>query len=291
MSGLLAKEQKQRALELMREYLAAPRNPDGRKLQEVQAERDQKRLNLIQTVLGPLLLRYLNGQVPLAKFKSEIDSINKRHEYWGFKGIKGQMFFNMIVNVADNEAELDQELKAAITLPPSEEIASSRIKTFSSYVKRLGEQFVEAGGSLHGRPKVGSIPFFLSYFWQIQNPKTWPVFYTNSVQVVTSINLWQPADDIAVDYLSFKHLEEELAELFSKDSGIPFGLYEVEHVFWFKGGNPFGGDRPIRDPEGEPHVQTKQETFERLPDAYIPPIIQILPRLALNDESLVGLLT
>src|SRR5207248_2348753 len=59
------------------------------------------------------------------------------------------------------------------------------------------------------------------------------------------LNLWQPSDDLAEDYVTFKHLNEQLAEVFTKASGKPFDLYGVEHVFWFKGGNPFGGAKPL----------------------------------------------
>src|SRR3989304_7854221 len=124
------------AVSLMREYLAAPRNPDGRRPDEVQTERDKKRVELIENTLRPLVRNYLTGKVSLTDFKSQIDSINKRNGYWGFKGIKGQMFFNMVLNAADDEKECDQEIKAGIAIPENEEIAASRIKTFASYVKR-----------------------------------------------------------------------------------------------------------------------------------------------------------
>ena len=42
-------------------------------------------------------------------------------------------------------------------------------------------------------PKVGSIPFFLTYFWQIQAREVWPIYYTNAVQTMTDLNIWQPA--------------------------------------------------------------------------------------------------
>lgn len=294
MTAILTTEQRQRAIEVMREYLAAPKNEDGQNLEEVQSERDRKRLDLIASVLKPLVLGYLKGKVPLTEFKSEIDSINKRHEWWGFKGVKGQMFFNLMVNAAEDETELDHELKAAISVPPSEEIASSRLKTFVSYVKRLGQQVVESGGSLHSRPNSGSVPFFISYFWQIQDPKKWPVYYTNSVQVMTDLNLWQPSGDAAEDYVDFKHIHEELAEVLASSSGRTFGLYEIEHVFWFKGGNPTGGDRPLQRPVPPPEqprgtsVIGVGPVLAKLPDSYVPPIIQFLPRLACNDESLIS---
>jgi len=276
----------------MNEYLAAPKNPDGRTPMEVQAERDRKREDLIDGELKPLLDGYLAGRVPLDEFKSRIDGINKRHAYWGFKGIKGQMFFNMIVNVADDPAECDQELKAALAVPANEDVARSRIKTFASYVRRVGEQHVEGGGSKHGRPKLGSIPFFLSYFWQIQDRRTCPVYYTNGVNTMTDLNLWEPGDDLAENYVLFKHIHEELAEVFSEASGRHFGLYQVEHVFWFKGGNPYGGDKPLQRPVPEPGggvttlVVEDEGRVSRLPESYVPPIVAILPRMARNEAGL-----
>lgn len=290
--SILINEQRQRALEVMREYLAAPKNPDGRTPLEVQSERDQKREELIDTQLKPLLDEYLEGRVPLGEFKSMTDGINKRHEYWGFKGIKGQMFFNMVVNVADVPDECDQELKAALTVPANEDMARSRLKTFASYIRRIGDQHVDAGGSKHGRPKPGSIPFFLSYFWQIQDRRTWPVYYTNGVNTMVDLNLWQPSDDHADNYIKFKNIHEELARAFSEVSGRAFGLYEVEHVFWFKGGNPYGGNKPLPPPTPPPDPSVveppgkDEPTIDRLPESYVPPIVAILPRMARNEPAL-----
>ncbi len=207
----LSPEQQQRAIAVMNEYLSVSKNPDGRSPLDIQLERDTNRLKIIQEVLQPLLLDYLNGSVKINDFKSQIDSINKRNEYWGFKGIKGQMFFNMLVNVAPDSNEVDQEIKSAIVVPDNEDIAASRIRTFNSYVKRLGEEHVASGGTVHGRPKPSSIPFFLSYFWQVQKPKIWPVYYTNSVKIMIDLNLWKTSNNLAEDYLSFKHIHEGLS--------------------------------------------------------------------------------
>jgi hypothetical protein len=287
---LLNEQQAQRALEVMREYLNAPRNAeDGLTPREAESALDRKRIELIAKELRPLLTGFLGGDIPLEVFKSRVDGINKRHEYWGFKGIKGQMFFNMLVNVADDLEELDQEIKTALQLPQNEVIASSRIKTFASYVSRLGDQVVESGGTKHRRPKVGSVPFFLSYFWQILDSSTWPIYYTNSVNVMTDLNLWQPAGDLAVDYITYKRLHEELATLFTSASGENFDLYEVEHVFWAKGGNPRGGEKPAQKTSTAPlPIPTVVEDHEvsTLPDSYVPPIVMILPRMARNEPIL-----
>jgi hypothetical protein len=288
----LGRDQIQRAVEVMQAYLAAPKNQDSRTPIEVETEGDQRRATLIDRELNPLVRDYMLERISLADFKTKVDGINKRNELWGFKGIKGQMFFNMVVNVSDNAGECDREIKAAIAAPMSEEMASSRIKTFSDYVKRVGERHLEGGGTKHGRPKLGSVPFFLSYFWQIQDRNVWPVFYTNSVNVMTDMNLWLPTEEPAADYLTYKRIHEELAQVFTEESKRHFGLYEVEHVFWFKDGNPYVGNKPLESdnaqkeqPENPPTINVP-EIIVRLPESYVPPIISILPRMARNEALL-----
>src|SRR5260370_17166421 len=171
----LDSNQIQSALEVVRAYLTAIKNPDGRTAMEVQTERDRERVRLIENELKPLLKDYVSGQMNLAEFKTKVDGINKRNEFWGFKGVKGQMFFNMLVNIADDSTKCDQEIKAAIKVPTNEDIASGQIKTFCNYVNRIGEHHLESGGTKAGRPKPGSVPFFLSYFWQIQERDVWQI--------------------------------------------------------------------------------------------------------------------
>jgi hypothetical protein len=238
-SAALSNEQITCAVNVMREFLQAPAKQEGKTPYHLSAEGDKKRVELIDGPLKPLLEGYMAGSVPLDEFKSKIDGINKRNENWGFKGIKGQMFFNMVVNVAPDSVECDREIKAAIMAPINEETARSRIQAFESYVRRIGDTHVGEGGKKQGRPNPGSIPFFLSYFWQIQDRRTWPVYYTNSVNKMLELNLWQPTEDLAENYITYKHIHEELAAAFTKASGRPFDLYDVEHVFWFRGGNPY----------------------------------------------------
>ncbi|MCK5387638.1 MAG: hypothetical protein KAJ39_10635, partial [Gammaproteobacteria bacterium] len=287
--GLLNEQQCNRAIEVLNEYLSTPPGQDSKTPLQSGDELDEKRINIIENELKPLLLGFLNGDTDLLDFKSKVDSLNKINSHWGFKGIKGQMFFNMVVNVADDIDECDQELKLALTIPDNEQIASSRIKNFASYVKRLGEQWVDAGNSRYGTPKVGSIPFFLSYFWHIQDRDEWPIFYTNSVQTMTDLNLWQPSGDSAQDYLKFKNIHEELEVIFTKETGNQFNLYKVEHVFWYKGDNPYISVKVDSGESIKPTtpVSIPTEPIHHLPESYVPPIIAILPRMATNEDDLI----
>jgi len=46
----------------------------------------------------------------------------------------------------------------------------------SSYINRIGEHHLQSGGTKAEPPKPGSVPFFLSYFWQAQERDIWPVY-------------------------------------------------------------------------------------------------------------------
>jgi len=120
----------------------------------------------------------------------------------------------------------------------------------------------------------------------------WPVYYTNGVNTMTDLNIWRPSEDAAEDYLAFKRIHELLAKLFSETSGRTFGLYDVEHVFWFKGGNPFDAlragqkaDEPsLVKPDGKLPASAGED---RLPESYVPPIVAILPAMARHEKWLV----
>jgi len=291
--SLLNDQQIQHAIETMKEYMSVPANSQGKTAVMLEEELDKRRIEVIEKELRPLLHAYLSGEIELPDFKSKIDSINKRNEFWGFKGIKGQMFFNMVFNIADDINECSDEIKTAITVPTNEQMASSRIKNFSSYVKRLGDQWVEAGNTRHKAPKISSIPFFLSYFWQIQDIGTWPVFYTSSINVMEDLNLWQSSGDLAQDYINFKHIHEDLAEVFTKHSDDVFNLYKVEHVFWFKTGNVGSllerNNKSQHEENVSPSISTSfaQDRLARLPESYVPPIVSILPKMAINEDILI----
>jgi hypothetical protein len=288
MAQLLNEAQVRQAVEAMRACLAAPRGTDGLTFLETQSAHEQKRAAVIETELQPLLREYQAGRIDLATFKTRIDGINKENHLWGFRGIKGQLFFNLVVKAAEDRAECDRELKQAIAAPPNEEAASRQIGTFASYVNRVGEAHVRGGGKKGSRPNVGSIPYFLSYFWQVQARDIWPMFFTNSVNVMTDMNLWQPTGEPAADYIAFKHIHEELAQAFNRESGHRFGLYAVETVFWWKGGNPLVSRKPPDKGETGDRSGRSSEPPDifRLPESYVPPIVAILPRMARNEEAL-----
>ena len=230
----------------------------------------------------------LSGTLDLDEFKTQIDSINKRNRLWGFKGINGQMFFNILTKLSHTggkSKELDTLLKKSLPCPASIEQSIKLLYIFAEYTKSLAEY----ANDPRGAPKIGSINFFLSYFWQIQSPQVYPVYYTSMINVLQEYNLWSPSETISASYASFYRLNHELMKLFSKEARRELTLWDVEHAFWFMSQPEKQPEGPTKTPSGGSPTPISRLDEEELPDSYIPPVVSILPRLANNDPELAKL--
>jgi hypothetical protein len=236
----LSTEQTVAAGGAMKKYLDKQADSTGKTPVQRMAKLGEERAELIDTELKPLVQEYLADRILLETFKKKIAGHNIRYKRWGFSGPNGQLFFNMMVSVAGDDSECDKELRAAIVVPDSDDRARTQMEIFEKYICRIRKTHEKAEGTKRGCPKVGSIPFFLSYFWQIQDRGRWPIYYTNAVRTMVQLNLWHPTKNHAEDYITFTHLYEELVQVFTKASGAAFTLYGVEHVFWFTGKHPLG---------------------------------------------------
>ncbi|PSP85946.1 hypothetical protein BRC83_02340 [Halobacteriales archaeon QS_1_68_17] len=229
--------------------------------------------------LRELVDDFLAESLALGEFKSQIDGQNKRFPYWGFKGMNGMMFFNMLYSSAGEERqdELASLLRKLIRPPESGSEAKEKIRSLEGFVERLRNEVED----LRKAPRPGSIPYFLSYFWQIHDRDQYPIYYTSMVNALSDLAIWEPKDDVADSYAEFWELNEEIRNTLAEYTGRDIHLWTVEHAFWhWQQRDEFDDD--IEGKEGE----TKPAT---LPDSYTPPIVSILPDLAENTEEMVEL--
>ena len=239
---------------------------------------DSKRLEIIPEVLD-WLEQFFSGEIPLEEFKTGVDGLNKRNPLWGFSAINGQMFFNMLTKTAINDDQLDdlsELLKVVLRVPDSIDEAQRKIDQLESFVIQISRDISDRRRA----PKVGSIPYFLSYFWQIQNHTNYPIYYTSMLEGLRQNEIWSPSGDVSSDYRDFYYLNLEIKEYLSNETGREISLWEIEHMLWY-------------NIKKEPYINQQDEidVIETptmgLPKSYIPPIISILPKLAKNDPDMV----
>lgn len=238
-------------------------------------EADQRREERLP-VLRDLIEDFLDGDRPHSDFKSEIDGQNKRFPHWGFKGMNGMMFFNMLYSSTGEERqdELADLLRSLIQPPADRSEAKEKIRSLEGFVERLRNE----ADDLRKAPRPGSIPYFLSYFWQVHEPDRHPIYYTSMVNALSDLAIWEPAGDLADSYAEFWNLNEEMRDALAEHTGREIHLWTVEHVFWY------WQQRDEFDDDSEPTGETTQVTT--LPDSYIPPIVSILPDLAENTDEI-----
>lgn len=251
------------------------RMKDGQGELVTMEEADQRRHDQLPT-LRELIDDFVLGDLPLDEFKSEIDGQNKRFPYWGFKGMNGMMFFNMLYNSAGEERrdELAELLRQAIQPPDDQADAKKKIRSLEGFVERLRNEVDD----LRKAPRHGSIPYFLSYFWQVFDPDQYPIYYTSMVNALSDLAIWEPSDDLGESYAEFWQLNEEMREALAEYTGRDIHLWTVEHVFWY-----WQQRDEFEDDTGSTGGAIQTST---IPDSYIPPIVSILPDLAENTDEI-----
>lgn len=244
-----------------------------------QEELDLKRREIIPQVQA-LIHQFLKDEIPLEEFKTILDGINKRNRLWGFQAINGQMFFNVLTKISiagDRLEEFRTILKKVMIAPSTIEDAKKRIEEFSIFVSSLAKYCVD----LRGAPKVGSIPYFLSYFWQIQEPDNYPIYYSSMIHSLRDVDIWNPSGNVSEDYFSFFHLEKEMQEYLTNTTGRNLHLWDVEHAFWFHTQIEI-----TTSPVPESKSLPGEIILEELPESYLPPVVSILPIFAVNDPQI-----
>ena len=245
-------------------------------------ERRDERLPIRQE----LLQRFLEGELDTTMFKSEMATEVGRHKLWGFSGFSGQMFFNMLVSSAapDEDQDLSGLLREVFAAPGSREAAAEQIRQLEEYVKKLKGRAEDPNSA----PSVGFIPYFISYFWQLQEPDTYPIYYKSIRRTMSDLAIWEPSGNIAEDYLEFWELNEEIREVVEDHTGDEIHLWTIERMclFWLGRDNIDTGDTCEVTERDSRDGGLDRTGCRTLPDSYIPPIVSVLPDLGRNTEEL-----
>jgi len=276
---MLNDAQKKIAAEIWAKYVAGSKKPVQEGSDEMpDAELDARRLEVIPQA-QQRISTFVDGKMSLGQFKTENDSLNKKHPFWGFRGMNGQMYFNMLYNVSEGASQLDRLeslLHNVIQAPRNIRDAKSKIVELVAFSDSLAAHVPSKSKA----PRTGSCLFFISYFWQIQNRKQWPVYYRSAVGALAAVNIWTPSGDYPDDYEGFCMVNTELTELFTTLAGHSLSLWDVEHAFWV-------AEQVVSLPLALPGTdKTESPIADGLPNSLIPPAVSILPLLANNDPAI-----
>lgn len=175
---------------------------------------------------------FLNGETDLLAFRDTVSSECASTQLWGFSGHSGMKFFRGFIDesLPENESKLTDLLRDVLKAPDGHEAAEDNLQRFCDYIEDIIAEISEHDPSI----AVGFVPYFLSYFWQLQDPDRYPIYYASIRTALSDLELWSPTDDRPRDYLAFWELNEEIREVLEEYTGESIHLWDIERLclFW-----------------------------------------------------------
>jgi hypothetical protein len=243
---------------------------------------DDNRIKAIEE-LKKMVSDFLSGSLSMVDFKEKSEMMSRTFPYWGFKGFSGQMQLNQYVNNIEDSMK-EKKLKEALSVPKNIDEAVMKIDTLAEYLTELKTK-TDNPKSI---PRVNQ-SLMLSYFWELQAPELYPVFFGSEKNVLENLGFdFKSQETSGVAFRYFAEIYSAIRSLFEKTKGIneKHPVWYIEHVLWnqFKQQNTDVGvaDAEIETKRKAPSVT---KTTRRPDESWIPPVIADLENLALNQET------
>lgn len=212
---------------------------------------DRSRVEAIKDI-RKIINSFLTDETNLYEFKTNLDSYNKRNNYWGFTAAKGQMFFNLIArSSADNISALKDILKAVITEPASLPDALAKMKILFEYA----QGFQRKADDRRRVANPMSSAYFSSYFWQIHDHLKWPIMYSSLIISFQQLGIWEDQPTSFENYQKFYGLNEEIKKFLQNYTKQDITNWDLEHAFW-----NFSGTTSVNSKQPKPKSQKAVET-------------------------------
>lgn len=243
---------------------------DNKDFQEERKELHDKRRKVAEEKLLPLIESFTNGEIPLSKFRSNVDGINKKNDHWGFNGFAGMMFFNKISKFP----EMENRIRKDIQTPENLKQAKNTINKFAKAVAQL-DSTQQEGVTQAPAPK--STVFFLSYFWNLQEPEKFPMFHKSARETLEN----------QTSYSDNKDNYGEMYQEFVKQLGQVANEYNIENDWKFEKVN--GILYRINEEEEEKEQEEVEEAVEEKDEGYqnyIPPVAQDFHKIAEGSKEI-----
>lgn len=183
------------------------------------------------------------------------------------------MQFNKLVGAAPHEEELADRVRDAIEPPTDRDEAREKMDSFAEHTQRLKDN------DLDFDPFPKSTMFFLSYFWHIQQPTEWAIFYPTSERYLDDQGLLDTDEPYGTRYVSFVERLDDFRDEARQWLDEPVEYRDVANaIYWheeYESDGEDGGD----DTSAELSVYTDSE------NPYLPAVIADLDEVAAGTET------
>ena len=230
---------------------------------------DQQRLKALLE-MRELLGKYLQGEINTASFSLTFQ--NKAAAEWeafGLKGMNGAMFLNKLVRHITDENRLALKLRAALKAPQSPDEARTAMRALAAYLEELVERGVVTRSEL--QPARHAV--FLSAWWHIQSPETWPVFFPTTIETFEGQGLFLLKDSLADSYLEFRQISQALR------SALGLNAWQLEHLCtWLNSadkGVPAAAVRPGEEQALRPNAAAATKAASSSIETAVPEIAEL----------------
>jgi hypothetical protein len=183
-------------------------------------ELDHRRLKAL-VEMRELLANYLQGEINTAQFDESFQSkARAKREAFDLQGMNGAMFLNKLVGYSPDANRLSQKLKFTLKAPQSPDEARAAMRGLAAYL----EELIERGAVRRAELQPARHAVFLSAWWHIQSPESWPIFFPTTVETLEREELFSLKDRLADSYIDFRQTYQALR------AALGLNTWQLEHL-------------------------------------------------------------
>ena len=181
----------------------------------------------------------------VAQFRAEQQAWATGPAAIGFKGYPGAMLINSLVKYTDDHASLARLLAAGLTPPRDRGSAAQKLDALVDHIERV---------KVGAHPMASNVAFMLPYFWALEQPERWPVFWRTSREFLESSTGASISGSPTERYLGFMDLVEEVDEDYERFTLVSWWAKDTDRSPLPAFLDPVLSDRCTygRDPEAIP---------------------------------------